>query len=342
MDTVSTYREQLTKGSTYFGYWLAGFLSAAIGGLAIGLVWYGVLAAALLGILVTFLGLMVVSIRTKYPERRGDMVCSSVMGIASFYCLEFLLVNNGVHLPSFSAFNAAFFGWHVFLFVVAILFIIFNLLWLYGLYLKTTPEEKEMVLHGDDWFGPDERKIRMEEGVTLDGTADEVWPYLIQSGQDKAGWYSFDWLERLCTFDIHNHYTIHPEWQNLKVGDYQWFHQAPYSIGEWVTELDNQEHYWAAHSDSRVDKNGPQGEKALRMPCFTHFAWTWNWYVYDIDESHCRFIFRCDCSFAPYTTFRKWFLAFLLGTASIVMSHGYMSCIRRIMNGTQKITEKTK
>lgn len=336
------YSDQMTKGSTYFGYWLTGFISSAIGGLAIGLVWYGVLAAALLGVVVTLLGLTVVSIRTKYQERRADMVCASIIGIACFYICEFIAVNAGLQLPSFSAFNADFFGWHVFIFVVAILFVVFNALWLYGLYLKQTPAEKDMVLHGDDWFGEDEPHVRLDCGITLDCTADEVWPYMLQSGQSKAGWYSFEHLERLFTFDIHNHYTIHPEWQDLKPGDYQWFHQAPYSIGEWVTEVNNEEHYWAAHSDSRKDPDGPNQEKALRMPGFNHFAWTWNWYVYDIDESHCRYVQRCDCSFGPYTTARKWFTVFLLGTASIVMCHGYMSCMRRIANGTQKIDEKHK
>lgn len=338
----SKYTAQMTSPARYFAYWLTGFGCAAVGGLAIGLTGWGAIAAVLLGLVGMVLAWAVTSIYTKYQEQRADAVCMSILGIACFYICEFILVNVGVYLPSFTALNESMFGFHVFILVAAILFVIFNALWLFGMYLKQTPEEKDMVLHGDEWFGPDEQKVRLDCGITLNCTADEVWPYLIQSGQDKAGWYSYDWLERLCTFDIHNHYTIHPEWQDLKVGDYQWFHQAPFSIGEWIGEINHEEHYWAAHSDSRKDPNGPNGEKALNMPGMKHFAWTWNWYVYDIGEGKCRYIQRCDCSFAPYTTFRKWYIVFLLGTASIVMCHGYMNCINRIMNGTQKITEKTK
>lgn len=342
MAKTKSYSDQMTRGGQYFSYWLGGFVPAAIGGLAIGQLGLGQLWAALLGLVGMFLALLLVSLRTKYQEPRADAVCTAVIGIACFYICEFILVNAGVYLPSFSLFNADWFGWHVFIFVVAILFVIFNALWLYGLYLKMTPEEKDLVLHGDDWFKPGEEKVRLDAGITLNCTADEVWPYLKQSGQSQAGWYSFDWLERFFTFDIHNHYTIHPEWQELKPGDYQWFHQAPWSIGEWITEVSDEDHYWAAHSDSRKDPNGPNDEKALNLPGYKYFAWTWNWYVYDIDANHCRFIFRCDSHFGPYTTFRKWIVVGLLGTASIVMCHGYMACINRIMNGTQKITEKTK
>ena len=336
------YSELQTEPSRYFAYWLSGFGLAAVGGLLIGLSGWGLLWALLLGLVGMLISWALTSIYTKYQEPRADAVCMSILGIACFYILEFILVNLGVPLPSFASFNANHFGLHVFIFVVAILFVVFNLLWLYGMYYKATPAEKDMVLHGDEWFGPDERTLRYDCGATFNCTADELWPYIVQSGQDKAGWYSFDWLERFFTFDIHNHYTVHPEWQDLKPGDYQWFHQAPFSIGEWVDDVDHEEHWWATHSDSRVDANGPNQEKALNLPGFRWFAWTWNWQVYDIDDGRCRLMWRCDCSFGPFTTIRKWIVVFLLGTASIVMGHGYMSCMQRIVDGTQKITEKTK
>jgi hypothetical protein len=42
---------------------------------------------------------------------------------------------------------------------------------------------------------------------------------LAQVGQDRAGFYSYDWLERLFLADIHNAWEVRPEWQNRKVGD---------------------------------------------------------------------------------------------------------------------------
>ena len=46
----------------------------------------------------------------------------------------------------------------------------------------------------------------------------EVWPWLVQMGQDKAGFYSFDWAETLFTDPMRNASTIHPEWQQLELG----------------------------------------------------------------------------------------------------------------------------
>jgi hypothetical protein len=48
---------------------------------------------------------------------------------------------------------------------------------------------------------------------------DAIWPWLVQMGQDRAGFYSYDWLERLAGADIHNADRIVPEWQHLAAGD---------------------------------------------------------------------------------------------------------------------------
>lgn len=230
-------------------------------------------------------------------------------------------------------------GWAIFWLVVAVLFIIYSDLWVYGLRYKQTTDEKKRALPGDDWVKPDEPHLRYDGGVTIEAPASRVWEYVQQSGQTKAGWYSFDWLERLFTFDIHNHYDIHPEWQNLQPGEFQWFHQAPLSIGEWVTEVSHADPYgWAAHSDTATDptyKNpGPNQEKALRL-WFKRFCWTWNWQIYSLGQNRCRFIWRCDCTFAPYTRtpWSKYFVVFILGVASLVMGRRYFDVVSALAEG---------
>lgn len=171
-----------------------------------------------------------------------------------------------------------------------------------------------------------------------------------QAGQSKGGWYSFERLERLFTFDIRNHYDWkkYPQWQNLHVGEFQWFHQAPLSIGEWVTDCSNGEnglYYWAAHSDTATDptwKNrGPNQEGALRL-WFHRFAWTWNWEVYQINETQSRFIYRCDCHFDPFlrTPIHKYFVVFILGTASLVMGHCCMETITGLAEGRRDFRKR--
>ena len=55
--------------------------------------------------------------------------------------------------------------------------------------------------------------------VTVEAPAADIWPWLIQIGQDRAGFYSYQWLENLFGLHIHNADVIHPEWQQLTVGD---------------------------------------------------------------------------------------------------------------------------
>jgi hypothetical protein len=81
----------------------------------------------------------------------------------------------------------------------------------------TTPDERHMVLPGDNTTV--ESRYRVDHAVTIQAPVDSVWPWLVQIGQDRGGFYSYDWLERLVGDDIHNADRIHPEWQQLKVGD---------------------------------------------------------------------------------------------------------------------------
>src|SRR5215217_1447043 len=52
--------------------------------------------------------------------------------------------------------------------------------------------------------------------VTIDAPPDRVWPWLVQMGYDRAGWYSWD---RLDNGGHPSADRIHPEWQDISVGD---------------------------------------------------------------------------------------------------------------------------
>lgn len=62
--------------------------------------------------------------------------------------------------------------------------------------------------------------------VTIDAHAEEVWPWLAQIGQDRAGFYSYEWLENLAGCEMRNADSIHPEWQHRAVGETVFLHPA--------------------------------------------------------------------------------------------------------------------
>lgn len=52
--------------------------------------------------------------------------------------------------------------------------------------------------------------------VTIDEPPSAVWPWLVQMGCDRAGWYSWDRFDNAGRPSAER---IHPEWQNVSVGD---------------------------------------------------------------------------------------------------------------------------
>src|SRR5437867_415937 len=80
-----------------------------------------------------------------------------------------------------------------------------------------TVEEQQMALPGD---APGSRPSDyMTRAISIDATPSEVWAWLLQIGQDRAGFYSNTWLENLFAGDIHNGDQIRPKWQERAVGD---------------------------------------------------------------------------------------------------------------------------
>lgn len=111
--------------------------------------------------------------------------------------------------------------WHV-----AALTVAFTLLSYVGLAAFTNPSnrtwgstraELTMSLPGD--AEPRNHGFELQHAVTIDAPAEDVWVWLVQLGQDRAGFYSYDWLERAFGLGIQNVSDVRPEWQTLQVGD---------------------------------------------------------------------------------------------------------------------------
>lgn len=81
----------------------------------------------------------------------------------------------------------------------------------------STAAERGMVLPGDG--ANTDRGGQPTLAITIDAPPEVVWQWLVQVGQDRAGFYSYTWLENLIGCDIHNTDEIRPEWQHLAVGE---------------------------------------------------------------------------------------------------------------------------
>ena len=51
--------------------------------------------------------------------------------------------------------------------------------------------------------------------VTIQALPEQIWPWLVQIGHKRAGWYSYDWVDNLGRPSVER---IIPDLQVLKVG----------------------------------------------------------------------------------------------------------------------------
>lgn len=57
------------------------------------------------------------------------------------------------------------------------------------------------------------------QAITIQTPSSSIWPWLVQLGQDKGGFYSYELLENIIGCNIHNASRILVEYQDIKVGD---------------------------------------------------------------------------------------------------------------------------
>ncbi|MFC1997440.1 hypothetical protein ACFLXI_07525 [Chloroflexota bacterium] len=81
----------------------------------------------------------------------------------------------------------------------------------------STDEELDLSLPGDDLVP--KPKLTATHSITINASKTQIWPWLVQIGQGRGGFYSYDWIENAMGLDIHTSNQILPEHQDLKVGD---------------------------------------------------------------------------------------------------------------------------
>jgi hypothetical protein len=81
-----------------------------------------------------------------------------------------------------------------------------------------TPKEAVESLPGDQLVPtPD---LQTTRAITIAAPAADVWPWLVQMGQGRAGLYTYEWVENLLGAQIHNLDRIDPDLQRLEPGDH--------------------------------------------------------------------------------------------------------------------------
>jgi hypothetical protein len=91
------------------------------------------------------------------------------------------------------------------------------------LHRGATADEVQRALPGDELVA--NPKFVWNQAITIHAPAAEVWPWVVQIGNQRAGWYSWDAIHRLLgvagsvDYEDRSADRIIPELQNLQIGD---------------------------------------------------------------------------------------------------------------------------
>jgi hypothetical protein len=118
----------------------------------------------------------------------------------------------------------------------------------------------------------------MTHAITINAAASEVWPWLVQMGQTRGGFYSHAWLENLVGCHMRNADRIVPEWQSLRAGDVVWLHPKAPPLPVAIVE-----------PHRAIVLGGPiEGQGARRI----NSDGTWAFYLKPMDSNTTRLLVR--------------------------------------------------
>ena len=165
-----------------------------------------------------------------------------------------------------------------------------------------TDEEIARPLPGDDLI-PD-AKLSSTHAITIHASPAEIWPWLVQLGQGRGGFYSYDWIENAMGLDIHTANRILPEFQDLKVTDT--IPLAPDGFGLPVVILEP-EQAMVLRGDTRL----PSGDEMPALKPGEYLAAVWGFYLIGQADGATRLVERWRADYTPTVKNAVFYRAFL-------------------------------
>jgi hypothetical protein len=143
--------------------------------------------------------------------------------------------------------------------------------------------------------------------ITIEGPPEAVWPWLVQIGSGRAGWYSYD---RLDNGGAPSATSVLPEFQSLAVGDL--VPMIPGSdVGVWVKELE------PPHRMLWWDKKG---------------EYSWEWLLEPAGDRATRLVTRLRATYPPLLSARTVY--------TLVATTGDILMMRRCLLGIRDRAER--
>jgi hypothetical protein len=162
--------------------------------------------------------------------------------------------------------------------------------------------------------------------IAVRAPAAAVWPWLVQLGQNRGGFYTYDVLENLMGLDIHSADAIRPEWQDLQAGEDYVTLDPDENMKMTIAVLEPERAF--------VLRSGAPGEPQAPGNFFKgELEWSWAFVLEAMDGRTTRLVIRCRAAWADTLTAR---LAkpILLEPVHFIMEERMLRGIREHAQGT--------
>jgi len=151
----------------------------------------------------------------------------------------------------------------------------------------STPEERRRHLPSDDLV-PHPTFVT-DHAITMRGRSEDVWPWLVQTGWHRGGWYTYRWVDQLLfPANAPSAHEILPELQGLAVGDHV-PDGAPDTGCYFVVERMDAPHLLVLRSRTHLPPR----------PRTAWIDWVWAWALDDIGEGTVRVLLRTRGAVGP-------------------------------------------
>lgn len=185
----------------------------------------------------------------------------------------------------------------------------------------STAEERSDALPGDRIVR--DPKVVTDHAITIDAPPSAVWPWLVQMGWGRGGWYTARWVDRLLFPDNGpSADRIIPEFQDIDVGSFIPDGPPHTECGLIVEEIES-ERALVMHSNSHLP---------MRWRPHATLDWSWAFVLTPLDEGH-----RSRLHFRSRWTTSPWWLT-LGGWLGIVPADFIMA--RDMMRGVKMRAER--
>jgi hypothetical protein len=190
-----------------------------------------------------------------------------------------------------------------------------------------TPEELKRVWPGDE-LSPHATEVATR-AISIAAPPETVWAWLVQIGQDRAGFYSYTWLENLFRCDMPRVDSIVPEWQQRTLGDIVWLARRDRYRGE------------ARQKVVRIDRGrvltlASPSDWGRLVRHETSREGTWTFIVVPIDARTTRLIVRSRGPEAPTVLGRLFHMA-VFEPAHFIMERRMMLRLRALAENTRQV-----